>query len=221
VLDLLEAVLGPVGTGLTHMIVWGVTGVLAFIALGLTLGEWGRAGKAAGSAAVSAAASAGRVAAAGVAQVASGAAQVTARRHHTAAHRSAAEPEARRPGFAARAAAAAGRGFTRPFQALSSLIRRRREARVPLADMLRRADAAAEAGPPTASTVRREPSFGVPVVTRAPEPDMSIEAPERPRASRPGRAWPSAARPRAPPPPRASRACRCRRRPGASRRSTC
>jgi S-DNA-T family DNA segregation ATPase FtsK/SpoIIIE len=185
VLDLLEAVLGPVGTGLTHMIVWGVTALLAFIALGLTLGDWGRAGKAAGSAAVSAAASAGRVAAAGVAQVASGAAQVAANRDRAAAHRDAAEPEAHRPGFAARAAGAAARSFTRPFQALSGLIRRRREASVPLADMLRRADAAAEAGPPTASTVRREPSFGVPVVTRAPEPDVSIQAPEPPAARKP------------------------------------
>jgi len=192
VLDLLEAVLGPVGTGLTHMIVWGVTALLAFVALGLTLGEWGRAGKAAGSAAASAAASAGRVAAAGVAQVASGAAQVAAGAAQVAAGRAQATAgsgtpaqDAHRPGLAARAAGAAARSLTQPFRALGGLIRRRRETAVPLADMLRRADEAAEAGQATATTVRREPSFGVPVVTRAPQQDAPNLAPEPPAARKP------------------------------------
>ncbi|WP_270936154.1 DNA translocase FtsK 4TM domain-containing protein, partial [Falsiroseomonas oryzae] len=51
VLDFLGAVLGPVGTGISHLVLWGVTALLCFVALALTLGDWRRAGRAAGTAA--------------------------------------------------------------------------------------------------------------------------------------------------------------------------
>ena len=151
VLDLLEAVLGPVGTGLTHMIVWGVTALLGFVALGLTLGDWRRAGKAAGSAAVLAASGAGRAAAEG----------------------------AKRAGLGTRLAGAAGRGLALPFRALAGLVRRRHEPEVPLAEVLRRADEAAGDSPAGATTLRREPSFGVPVVTREAEAPGPVVPPAR------------------------------------------
>ncbi len=47
VLGWLGTVLGPVGAGLAHLVLWGVTVVLGFVALGLSLGDWRRAGRAA------------------------------------------------------------------------------------------------------------------------------------------------------------------------------
>ncbi len=134
VLGWLGAVLGPVGAGIAHLILWGVTALLAFVALGLSLGEWRRAGRAAGSAAVSAAG--------GV----------------------------RRSGLLPRI----GAGLAWPFRTAWRM-RPRREPTTPLSEVLRRADAAAgESAPPIA---RREPSFGVPVVTREPEAAPARKAP--------------------------------------------
>ena len=45
VLGLLGRVLGPVGAGIAHLVLFGVTALLGFVALGLTPGEWRRAGK--------------------------------------------------------------------------------------------------------------------------------------------------------------------------------
>ncbi len=126
VLGWLGAVLGPVGAGIAHLILWGVTALLAFVALGLSLGEWRRAGRAAGSAAISAAGS------------------------------------VRRSGLLPRI----GAGLAWPFRTAWRM-RPRREPTTPLSEVLRRADAAVgESAPPIA---RREPSFGVPVVSREPE----------------------------------------------------
>jgi S-DNA-T family DNA segregation ATPase FtsK/SpoIIIE len=66
--------------------------------------------------------------------------------------------EARRRGLPGRL----GQALGAPFRALASLFRRRRQAQVPLAEVLRRADAAAGEGG------RREPALGVPVVSREP-----------------------------------------------------
>jgi S-DNA-T family DNA segregation ATPase FtsK/SpoIIIE len=117
VLGLLGDVLGPVGAGLAHVVVVGVTALLLFVALGLTLGEWRRAGGAAGAVAASAAIGAGHAA------------------------RAAAEG-ARRSGLLARLGAA----LALPFRAAFGAVRRRREATPALAEMLRRADEEA-AGP--------------------------------------------------------------------------
>jgi len=172
VLALLESILGPIGTFLTHMILWGIIALLAFVALGLSLGDWRRAGRAAGSAAAAAASGAGRAAATGAGYVSSAAVE-----------------GARRSGLLARGAAAAGRALTWPFRAITGAFRRRREAPVPLAEMLRRADAAAGEAPPPATTYRKEPSFGVPIVTREPPPEASevaepAPAPRKPAAPR-------------------------------------
>jgi len=134
VLGWLGAVLGPVGAGIAHLILWGVTALLAFIALGLSLGEWRRAGRSAGVAAASAAS--------GV----------------------------RRSGLPRRIIG----GLAWPFRTAWRL-RPRREAATPLSEMLRRADAAAGEPPPSVS--RREPSFGVPVVSREPEAAPPRKAP--------------------------------------------
>jgi S-DNA-T family DNA segregation ATPase FtsK/SpoIIIE len=72
---------------------------------------------------------------------------------------------------------------------MTGALRRRREAPVPLAEMLRRADAAAGEAPPPAATYRKEPSFGVPIVTREPPPEASetpepAPAPRKPAAPR-------------------------------------
>ena len=160
VLALLESTLGPIGTLLTHVILWGIIALLAFVALGLSLGDWRRAGRAAGSAAAAAASGAGRAAATGAGYVSSAAAEGT-----------------RRSGLLARGAAATGRALTWPYRTMTGALRRRREAPVPLAEMLRRADAAAGEAPPPATTYRKEPSFGVPIVTREPPPEAN-EAPE-------------------------------------------
>jgi S-DNA-T family DNA segregation ATPase FtsK/SpoIIIE len=154
VLSALGRILGPVGSGIAHLVLFGVTALLAFFALGLTLGEWRRAGRAAGSAALVAASGAGRAA-------------------------TVAAEGARRSGILSRAGSAIGRGFAWPFRAGAGAMRRRREASAPLADMLRRADELAEAGPAPGSALRRrEPSFGVPVVTREPgAPDLGPPPP--------------------------------------------
>jgi S-DNA-T family DNA segregation ATPase FtsK/SpoIIIE len=77
-----------------------------------------------------------------------------------------------------------GRGFAWPFRAGFGAMRRRREASAPLADMLRRADELAEAGPAAGTVIRRrEPSFGVPVVTR--EPGGGELSPPPPPARKP------------------------------------
>ena len=148
VLTVLESIPGPIGTLLTHMILWGIIALLAFVALGLSLGDWRRAGRAAGFAAA-----AGRAAASGAGYVSSAAVE-----------------GARHSGLLARGAATAGRGLAWPFRALTGALRRRREPPVPLAEVLRRADAAAGEAPPPATTTRKEPSFGVPIVTREPPP---------------------------------------------------
>jgi S-DNA-T family DNA segregation ATPase FtsK/SpoIIIE len=134
VLGWLGSVLGPVGAGMAHLILWGVTALLAFVALGLSLGEWRRAGRAAGHAAMSAAG--------GV----------------------------RRSGLLPRI----GAGLAWPFRAAWRM-RPRREPTTPLSEVLRRADAAVAEAP--APPTRREPSFGVPVVTREPEAAPPRKAP--------------------------------------------
>jgi S-DNA-T family DNA segregation ATPase FtsK/SpoIIIE len=149
VLEVLGQTLGIFGEGMAHFILWGVTASLAFVALGLTLGDWRRAGRAAGSVAITAASGAGRVAASGAGQIANAA------------------DEARRSGVVARALGAAGRAVAWPFTMALGALRRRRQAALPLSEVLRRADEAAEDGPPPGSVLRRrEPSVGVPVVTR-------------------------------------------------------
>lgn len=142
VVGLLGEVFGPAGTGIAHLVLSGVTALLAFVALGLTLGEWRRAGRAAGAAALTAASGAGRAA-------------------------SRAAEGARESGLTSRAAGAIGHGLLWPFRAAAGAVRRRREAPVPLSEVLRRADEAASAGPAPGAVLRRkEPSFGVPIVTR-------------------------------------------------------
>jgi S-DNA-T family DNA segregation ATPase FtsK/SpoIIIE len=154
VLDVLSRVLGPLGSGIAHIILWVVTVLLGFVALGLSFGEWRKAGRVAGMAAVTAASGAGRVA-------------------------GAATERARRSGVFGRAFGATGRALGWPFRmALGAW--RRRESAVPLAEVLRRADEAAEAGPAPGAVLRRkEPSFGVAIVTREPGPS-DIAAPPRP-----------------------------------------
>jgi S-DNA-T family DNA segregation ATPase FtsK/SpoIIIE len=138
VLGLLDGVLGPVGGGIAHLALGLLTAVLVFVAIGLSLGEWRRAGSLAGSAAATAAAGAGRATL--------GAAQATA-----AGARRVGEQVP--PGLFARVA-----GW--PFRALGGLFRRRRAREVSLAEMLRKADEAAASGPlPGAAIRRREPSF--------------------------------------------------------------
>ncbi|WP_240791331.1 DNA translocase FtsK 4TM domain-containing protein [Roseomonas sp. AR75] len=170
VLEFLGQVLGSVGAGIAHLILWGVTALLSFIALGLSLGDWGRAGRAAGSAALVAASGAGRVAASGAGTLASAAG------------------EAHRSGLPARVFGAAARAFTWPVRAGFGALRRRREAPLPLSEVLRRADEAAEDGPtPGAVLRRREPAIGVPVVTReaeaSPPPPAAARKPAAPRVA--------------------------------------
>ncbi len=145
-LDLLSRLLGPVGEGIAHLALFGLTALLGFVALGLSPGEWRRAGRAAGSAVATTAAGAGLAARA----AASG---------------------ARRTGLPGRIVGA----LAAPFRALGGLARRR-AAPVPLADVLRRADEAAEATPPAGAVIRRrEPAFGVPVVMRHAPPPVAGE----------------------------------------------
>ncbi len=143
VLGFLASLLGPVGAGIAHLALGLLTAVLAFLALGLSLGEWRRAGSLAGSAAVSAAAGA----AAGAGQATLGAARATA----IGARRIGEQVP---PGLLARAA-------RWPFRALSGLFRRGRPAETSLAEMLRNADEAASAGVAPGAVIRRqEPRFG-------------------------------------------------------------
>jgi len=157
-----EAALGPMGAGFAPLALGLVTAVLMFIAVGLSLGEWRRAGSLAGSAAISAAGAAG--------QATIGAARATA---SGARHVRGQVP----PGFLARVAGWPGRVIARVF-------RRRQRAETPLAEMLRNADVAAEAGPPPGAAIRRrEPSF-----TGVPEPAadaIPLPAPPRPKAPAP------------------------------------
>jgi S-DNA-T family DNA segregation ATPase FtsK/SpoIIIE len=118
-----------------------------FVALGLTGGEWRRAGRIAGSAAA--------IAATGAGQATMGAARRVGERVP--------------PGMMARAA-------TAPFRAAAGLFRRRRQPETSLAEVLRRAEEAAEAAPasplpPGAVIRRREPRF---------EPEESAPAPYAP-----------------------------------------
>ncbi|MGG5812119.1 DNA translocase FtsK 4TM domain-containing protein [Falsiroseomonas sp. CW058] len=153
VLGLLGDILGPVGEGIAHLVVFGVTALLLFVALGLTLGEWRRAGGAAGAVAVTAATGAG----------------------HAARY---AADGARRSGLPSRVAGAAGRALAWPFRAGFAALRRRKEATPALSELLRRADEQAEAGPvPGAVLRRKEPSFGVPIVTREMAPDAAVPPP--------------------------------------------
>ena len=139
VLGLLQDWLGPVGAGIAHLVLAGLTAVLVFVALALTLGEWRRAGSAAGSVAGT---------------VAAGAGQATLGAARTAAAGARRVGEQVPPGFVSRVVLA-------PFRALGGLLRRRRERDVPLAEMLRNADAAAEGGTAPGATIRRrEPSLG-------------------------------------------------------------
>jgi S-DNA-T family DNA segregation ATPase FtsK/SpoIIIE len=169
VLDVLGRMLGSVGEGMAHFILWGVTALLVFVALGLTFGDWRRAGKAAGAAAITAASGAGRVAASGAGQIASAA------------------DEARRSGILARTLGAAGHAAAWPFRMAFGALRRR-QAPTPLSEVLRRADEAAEDGPPPGAVLRRrEPSVGVPVVTReaaADAPAPAAAAARKPAAPR-------------------------------------
>jgi S-DNA-T family DNA segregation ATPase FtsK/SpoIIIE len=159
VLGLMGRLLGPVGAGIAHLVLAGVTALLAFVALALTLGEWRRAGSAAGSVAASAAAGAGQATLGAARSAAAGARRVGGQ-----------VP----PGLVARV-------LSWPFRAIGGLLRRRRERETPLAEMLRNADAAAEAGPPPGATIRRrEPSLGV-----APRPAEVVQAPKAPEAGAP------------------------------------
>ncbi len=173
VLNFLSYVLGPVGAGMAHMILWGVTAVLGFVALGLSLGDWRRAGRAAGSVALSAASGAGRAA-------------------------SLASQGARRSSLLRRGADGAGRALLWPLTAAFALLTRRREAAVPLSEVLRRADEAMGEAPSTRpATIRKEPSFGAPIVTREPGGLAAPPAPARePEEAAPPRAAGRAAAPR-------------------------
>ncbi|WP_439550691.1 DNA translocase FtsK [Falsiroseomonas sp.] len=133
VLGLLRDLLGPVGAGIAHLVLAGLTAVLGFVALALTLGEWRRAGSAAGNVAATAAAGAGHATMGAARTAAAGARKVG---------------EQVPPGLVARTLAW-------PFRAIGGAIRRRRERETPLAEMLRNADQAAEQGVAPGTTIRR------------------------------------------------------------------
>ncbi|MBU8542760.1 MULTISPECIES: DNA translocase FtsK [Roseomonadaceae] len=139
-LGLMRDLLGPVGAGIAHLVLAVLMALLGFVALGLTLGEWRRAGSAAGAVAGSAA---------------SGAARLTASRARQVG-------EHVPPGLFTRA-------VTWPFRAIGGAVggavggvmRRRREREMPLSELLRNAEALVEDAPPAGPAVaRREPSFG-------------------------------------------------------------
>jgi S-DNA-T family DNA segregation ATPase FtsK/SpoIIIE len=130
VLGLLRDLLGPVGGGIGHLALAALTALCGFVALGLTLGEWRRAGAAAGS-------------------VAGGAARVTAAGARQMGER---VP----PGRVARAMAWP---FMTLGRAVGGAVRRRRERQVPLSELLRNADALAEEAPAPNAPRRREPSL--------------------------------------------------------------
>jgi S-DNA-T family DNA segregation ATPase FtsK/SpoIIIE len=151
VLGFLRQILGPVGAGIAHLVLFGVTAVLAFVALGPTLGDWRRA----------------------------------ARVPAAPADPSPANP-ARRAALAGRILRAMASGLAWPFRAARAAIARRRAAPEPLSAMLRRADEAAGEAPASTPATRREPSFGVAIVTREPPPEAAppAETPRRPAAPR-------------------------------------
>ncbi|NKE43346.1 cell division protein FtsK [Roseomonas frigidaquae] len=163
-MGLMRDLLGPVGAGIAHLVLATLTALLVFVALGLTLGEWRRAGAVAGSAA----GSAGSAASATVRLTA-------ARARQMGEHVGEQVP----PGFFARAAAWPFKAVGR---AVGGAVRRRRERETPLAEMLRNADALVEdAAPPR----RREPSFAEQTATEAAPRE---EAPPRPAAAAAARA---------------------------------
>ncbi|WP_439594653.1 DNA translocase FtsK 4TM domain-containing protein [Falsiroseomonas sp.] len=119
VLGLLRDLLGPVGAGIAHIVLGVLTALLAFVALGLSLGEWRRAGSVAGSAA-------------------SATARMTAARARQVG-------EHVPPGLVARILSWP---FLAIGRAVGGAVRRRRERETPLAEMLRNADALVEEPPP-------------------------------------------------------------------------
>ncbi|MGX9964385.1 DNA translocase FtsK [Roseomonas sp. F4] len=156
-LGVMRDLLGPVGAGIAHLVLAALMAVLAFIALGLTLGEWRRAGSVAGSVAGSAASGAARLTATGARQMG----------EHVP------------PGLFTRAA-------TWPFRSLGRIVggavRRRRERETPLAELLRNADALVEDAP---APHRREPSFGADGgPATAPPPAPATPARGKPAAPR-------------------------------------
>ncbi|NGM20911.1 cell division protein FtsK [Roseomonas stagni] len=160
VLGLLGDLLGPVGAGIAHLVLAGVTALLTFVALALTLGEWRRAGSAAGSVAATAAAGAGQATMGAARTAAAGARKVG---------------EQVPPGLVSRVA-------TWPFRAIGGALRRRRERETSLADMLRNADEAADRGVAPGTVIRREPVLGgVPRPTAfEPPPAPAAHAPPAP-----------------------------------------
>ena len=181
VLGFLGSLLGPVGAGIAHLALGLVTALLSFVALGLSLGEWRRAGKLAGSAAVTAAAGAGQATLGAALATASGARRVG---------------EQVPPGLLSRAA-------TWPFRTLAGLFRRRRPAETPLAEILRKADEAAGEGVAPGAVIRRqEPRFGAAEDATPPAPAPFLATPSpAPAAKTPKPAQPRVAERSAPPKP--------------------
>ena len=169
-LGLLEGLLGPVAAVLAHLAIGVTTAGLVFVALGLSLGDWRRAGSLAGGAAASAASGAG--------QATLGVARATAEGARAAGAGARKVGERVPPGLLRRAA-------TWPFRAMgeavAGLFRRRGPAETPLAEMLRKADAVAEAGPPAGAVIRRrEPSFGEAAAPSAGVPEAAEPMPAPP-----------------------------------------
>jgi S-DNA-T family DNA segregation ATPase FtsK/SpoIIIE len=154
VMGLLRDLLGPVGAGIAHLVLAGFTALLAFFALALTLGEWRRAGSAAGSVAATAAAGAGQATIGAARTAAAGARRVG---------------EQVPPGLVSRTL-----GW--PFRAIGGALRRRRERETTLAEMLRNADEAAERGVAPGTVLRREPVLGGAPRAQAFEPPPAPEA---------------------------------------------
>ncbi|MGK7870649.1 DNA translocase FtsK 4TM domain-containing protein [Falsiroseomonas sp. E2-1-a20] len=158
-LGLLRDLLGPVGGGIGHLAIAALTVLCGFVALGLSLGEWRRAGAAAGSVAGTAATGAARVTAAGARQVG----------------------ERVPPGAVARAVAWP---FAALGRAVGGAVRRRRERETPLSELLRNADALAEEAPPPNAPRRREPSLGGAVAREMPAEPAAPAARPKPAAPR-------------------------------------
>jgi S-DNA-T family DNA segregation ATPase FtsK/SpoIIIE len=155
-LGLLRDLLGPVGGGIGHLALAALTVLCGFIALGLSLGEWRRAGAAAGSVAGGAA----RVTAAGARQVGE---RVPSR----AVARTVAWPFL-----------TLGRALGR---AVGGAVQRRRDRQTPLSELLRNADALAEEAPPVR---RREPSLGAAAAREMPAEPAAAPARPKPAAPR-------------------------------------
>jgi S-DNA-T family DNA segregation ATPase FtsK/SpoIIIE len=168
-LGLLRDLLGPVGGGIGHIALAGLTLTLGFVALGLSFGEWRRAGAAAGSVAGTAASGAARVTAAGARQLG----------------------ERVPPSAVARAVAWP---FATLGRAVGGAVRRRRERETPLSELLRNADALAEEAPPPKVPRRREPSLDE-AVARRHGPPRRRPSPMHARAACRCRTAPGASRP--------------------------